>query len=137
MYGPARYFMLRQADRFRLKANTSYILSFKVKGRIGDGQAIIGWSGSKKLSDDKVIQGERGSAEVKRNEANEKVYETIKFTPTPIWSEVRKEFRVALKDKNLQDLKEMTHSLLEISFSIPPGGEAYIDEISIIERPAT
>jgi hypothetical protein len=137
MYAPARYFMLRQADRFRLKANTSYILSFKVKGRIGDGQAIIGWSGSKKLSDDKVIQGERGSAEVKRNEANQTVYETIKFNPSPIWSEVRKEFRVALKDKNLQDLKEMTHSLLEISFSIPPGGEAYIDEVSIIERPAT
>ena len=41
----------------------------------------------KKLSDDKVIQGERGSAsETKR--ANQTVYETIKFTPTPIWSEV-------------------------------------------------
>jgi len=137
MYGPARYFMLRQVNRFRLKANTSYILSFKVKGRIGDGQVIIGWTGWKKLSDDKVVQGERGSAEVKRNEAHQTVYETIKFTPTPIWSEVRKEFRVALKDKNLQDLKEMTTSLLEISFSIPPGGEAYIDEVSIIERPAT
>jgi hypothetical protein len=137
MYAPARYFMLRQANRFRLKANTSYILSFKVKGRIGDAQAIIGWTGFKKLSDDKVVQGERGSAEVKRNETNERVYETIKFTPTPIWSEVRKEFRVALKDKNLQDLKEMTSSVLEISFSIPPGGEAYIDEVSIIERPAT
>ena len=137
MYGPARYFMVRQSDRFRLKANTSYILSFKVKGRIGDGQVIIGWNGSRKLSDDKVIQGERGSAEVKKNEAIETVFETIKFTPTPIWSEVRKEFRVALKDKNLQDLKEMTHAILEISFSIPPGGEAYIDEVSIIERPAT
>jgi hypothetical protein len=136
-YGPSRYFMLRQSDRFRLKANTSYILSFKVKGRIGDGQVIIGWNGSKKLSDDKVIQGDRGSAEVKRNEASQTVYETIKFTPTPIWSEVRKEFRVALKDKDLQELKEMTHSLLEISFSIPPGGEAYIDEVSIIEKPTT
>ena len=74
---------------------------------------------------------------MKRNEANQTVYETIKFNPSPIWSEVRKEFRVALKDKNLQDLKEMTHSLLEISFSIPLGGEAYIDEVKIIERPAT
>jgi FG-GAP-like repeat/FG-GAP repeat len=136
-YGPARYFMLRQSNRFRFKANTSYIFSFKVKGRIGDGQVIIGWTGFKKLSDDKVVQGERGSAELKKNEASQTVYETIKFTPTPIWSEVRKEFRVALKDKNLRDLKEMTTSLLEISFSIPPGGEAYIDEVSIIERPAT
>jgi hypothetical protein len=137
MYGPARYFMLRQWDRFKLKNNTSYILSFKVKGRINDGQVFIGWSGIKKLSDAKVIQGERGSAEVQKNEAEEKVFETIKFTPTPIWSEVRKEFRVALKDKNLQDLKEMTHALLEITLSLPPGGEAYIDDVSIIERPST
>ena len=47
---------------------------------------------------------------------------------------MRKEFRVALKDKQLQDLKQMTHSLLEISFSIPPGGEAYFDDVKIVER---
>ena len=46
-YGPARYFMLRQWDKFRLKANTSYVLTFKVKGRIGDGQAFIAWQASK------------------------------------------------------------------------------------------
>jgi len=134
-YGPARYFMLRQWDRFRLKANTSYILTFKVKGRISDGQAFVGWSGFKKLSDEKVVQGERGSAEVQKNEAKEEAFESIRFSPGPIWTEVRKEFRVTLKDKHLQDLKEMTHALLEISFSIPPGGEAYIDDVKIVERP--
>ena len=99
-YAPARYFMLRQSDRFRLKANTSYVLTFKVKGRINDAQAFVAWSGFKKLTDEKVVQGERGSAEVKKNEVEEKVDENIKFNPGPIWSEVRKEFRVALKDKN-------------------------------------
>jgi hypothetical protein len=133
-YAPARYFMLRQWDQFRLKANTSYVLTFKVKGRIGDGQAIVAWGGFKKLSDEKVVQGERGSADVKKNEAEEKVYETIRFSTGPTWTEVRKEFRVALKDKQLQDLKQMTHSLLEISFSIPPGGEAYFDDVKIVER---
>ncbi len=133
-YAPARYFMLRQSDRFRLKANTSYVLTFKVKGRINDAQAFVAWSGFKKLTDEKVVQGERGSAEVKKNEVEEKVDENIKFNPSPIWSEVRKEFRVALKDKNLQDLKEMTHSLLEISFSVPPGGEAYFDDVKIVEQ---
>ena len=136
-YGPARYFMLRQWDRFRLKANTSYILTFKIKGRISDGQAFVGWSGFKKLSDEKVVQGERGSAEVQKNEVEERVFESVRFSPGPIWTEVRKEFRVALKDKNLQDLTEMTHALLEISFSIPPGGEAYIDDVKIVERPST
>jgi hypothetical protein len=134
-YAPARYFMLRQWDRFRLKANTSYVLTFKVKGHITDGQTFIAWSGFRKLSDEKVVQGERGSAEVTKNEVEEKVYETIRFSPGPIWTEVRKEFRVALKDKNLQDLKEMTHALLEISFSIPPGGEAYFDDVKIVEKP--
>ena len=47
---------------------------------------------------------------------------------------MRKEFRVSLKDKQLQDLKEMSHALLEISFSIPPGGEAYFDDIKIVEQ---
>ena len=37
--------MLRQWDRFRLKANTSYVLTFKVKGHITDGQAFIAWGG--------------------------------------------------------------------------------------------
>ncbi|HEY5812944.1 MAG TPA: VCBS repeat-containing protein [Terrimicrobiaceae bacterium] len=135
-YAPARYFMLRQSDQFRLKQKTSYVLTFKVKGRTNDGQVVIGWEGFKKLSDEKVVQGERGSAEVKKNEANEKTFETVRFSTTPIWTEVRKEFRVELKDKNLQDLREMTHALLEISFSIPPGGEAYIDDVKIVERPA-
>ena len=71
---------------------------------------------------------------MKKNEVAEKVHETIKFSPGPIWTEVRKEFRVALKDKQLQDLKEMTHALLEISFSIPPGGEAYFDDVKIVEQ---
>ena len=134
-YEPARYFMLRQWDRFRFKANTNYVLTFKVKGRISDAQAFVGWSGYKKLSDEKVVQGERGSAEVKKNEVEERVHAAIKFFPGPIWSEVRKEFRVALKDKQLQDLKEMNHALLEISFSIPPGGEAYFDDVKIVEQP--
>ena len=108
--------------------------SHKVKGRIGDGQAFVAWGGFKKLSDEKVVHGERGSADVTKNEVEERVYETIKFSPGPIWTEVRKEFRVALKDKHLQDLKQMTHSLLEISFSIPPGGEAYFDDVKIVER---
>jgi hypothetical protein len=133
-YAPARYFMLRQFDRFRLKLNTGYVLSFRVKGRIADARAVVAWSGFKKLSDEKVVQGERGSAEIKRNEVEEKASEEIKFSPGPIWNEVRKEFRVTLKDKQLQDLKDTTHALLEISFSIPSGGEAYFDDVKIVER---
>ena len=134
-YAPARYFMLRQSGRFRFQQDTSYILTFKVKGRISDGQAFVAWRGFKKLSDEKIVQGERGSADVKKNEAEEKAFESVRFSAGPTWNEVRKEFRVSLKDKNLQDLKVMTDSSLEISFSIPPGGEVYFDDIKIVERP--
>jgi FG-GAP-like repeat len=134
-YAPARYFMLRQMNRFRLKANTRYVLTFKVKGRMNEARALIAWGAYKKLSDDKVVQGERGSADVKKNEAEERIFENIQFSPGPIWSEVRKEFRVALKNKNLQDLKEMTDTLLEISFSLPADGVAYFDDVKIVEQP--
>jgi hypothetical protein len=134
-YAPARYFMLRQSGRFRFQQDTSYILTFKVKGRISDGQAFVAWRGFKKLSDEKIVQGERGSADVKKNEAEEKAHEGVRFSAGPTWNEVRKEFRVSLKDKNLQDLKTMTNSSLEISFSLPPGGEVYFDDIKIVERP--
>ena len=127
--------MLRQSGRFRFQQDTSYILTFKVKGRISDSQAIVSWRGFKKLSDEKIVHGERGSADVKKNEAEEKAFESVRFSAGPTWNEVRKEFRVSLKDKNLQDLKVMTDSSLEISFSIPPGGEVYFDDIKIVERP--
>jgi hypothetical protein len=122
-------------NRFRLKANTRYVLTFKVKGRMNEARALIAWGAYKKLSDDKVVQGERGSADVKKNEAEERIFENIQFSPGPIWSEVRKEFRVALKNKNLQDLKEMTDTLLEISFSLPADGVAYFDDVKIVEQP--
>ena len=131
-YAPARYFMLRQSERFRFKQDTSYILTFKVKGRIFDGQAFVTWKGEKKL--EKVIHGERGSADVKKAEPEER-HESVKFSAGPTWNEVRKEFRVSLKDIYLQDLGVMNQSSLEITFSIPADGEVYFDDIKIVERP--
>lgn len=134
---PARYFMLRQLGRFRLKVGGNYTLSFKVKGRLADGLAFIGWSGTKKLSEERITQGDRGSQEVQRNEVNEEAFETIRFSAGTGWTEVKKDFKVTFKEKELQTLKEATTSLLQISFSVPPGagGEAYFDDVKIIERP--
>lgn len=132
---PARFFMLRQLGRFRLKMNANYTLSFKVKGKFGDGLAFIGWTGFKKLSEERVTQGDRGSAEVKKNEVEENNFEVIRFSAGAGWTEVKKDFKVTLKDKELQTLKEATTSLLQISFSLPPGGEAYFDDVKIVERP--
>jgi hypothetical protein len=131
---PARYFNMRQSGRFRLKLNANYTLSFKVKGKFSDGQAFIGWSGFKKLSEARVTVGERDSATVQRNEVRDDKYETIKFSGGAAWVEVKKDFKVTLSHKELQDLKETTTTLLDISFTVPPDGVAYFDDFKLVER---
>lgn len=136
--GPARYFMLRQLGRFRLKVGSTYTFSFKVKGgRVADAQAIIGYTGNKKLSEAKVTEGERGSATVRKNEAREENFETFGFSPGVQWSEFKKDIRVSFKDANLKDLKETNTTLLQISFSLPPGGgDVYFDDVKVVEKVA-
>lgn len=132
--GPARFFAMRQVGRFRLKTNVNYTLTFKVKGRVSDGIVIIGWTGTKKLSESKVTQGDRGSAQVKKNEAHQEGHEMIRFSAGPQWAEVKKDFKVSFSDKDLKDLTEATTSLLDVSFSLPQGGEVYFDDFKIVER---
>ncbi len=132
---PARFFMLRQIRGLRFKVNATYTLSFKVKGRASDATAFVGWSGRKKLGSDKVTQGERGSATVQRNYEGERQFETVKFSPGPQWAEVKKDFKVVFEEKDLQDLTEVNSSFLQVSFSIPLGGEVYFDDFKIVERP--
>jgi hypothetical protein len=132
---PARFFVLRQLGRFRLKTETSYTMTFKTKGRLSDGIAIIGWTGYKKLSDDKVTKSDRESVTVQKNEAREDGFELVRFSAGPSWAEVTKGFRVSFRNKDLKELKEATTSLLDITFSLPAGGEAYFDDVKIVERP--
>jgi hypothetical protein len=121
--------------RFRLKLNGNYTLTFKVKGKFSDGQAFIGWTGHKKLSEARVTQLDRGAAEVRENKVEEQNGETMKFSGGSAWVEVRKDFKVTLKHRDLQDLKETTGSLLDISFSVPTDGAAYFDDFKLVERP--
>lgn len=132
---PARYFNLRQLGRFRLKLNGNYTVSFKVKGKFGDGQAFIGWTGYKKLGNAKETVGDRGSVSRQENEVRDENFETIKFSGGPAWVEVRKDFKVTLRHKDLQDLKETTTTLLDLSFTVPQDGVAYFDDVKIVERP--
>lgn len=131
---PARYFMLRQLGRFRLKVGASYTLTFKVKGRVSDGQAIIGWTGTRKLGEDRITRDDRNAATVRRNEVNGEQFEAIKFSAGPQWAEVKKDFKVSFKESELKELKEATTALLELSFSLPPGGEVYFDDVKIVEK---
>ncbi len=132
---PARYFMIRQLNRFKFKQNGSYTFSFKAKGRFENGVAMVGWQGKKALSDAVVVQGERGSAQVKRNEVSEDGFEVIRFSGGATWMEQHKDFKVSFRNKDLQELKEATSTVVQFSFSLPTGAEGFLDDVKIIERP--
>ncbi len=69
---PARYFVLRQFNKFKLKLNTAYTVSFRVRGgRVIDGRVLVGWVGFHRLSPDEIKQSERGAVKVKSNEVRE------------------------------------------------------------------
>lgn len=112
--------MLRQLGRFRLKMNTNYTISFKVKGKFGDGLAFIGWTGFKKLSEGSVSLRVNGAAEVRRNEVEENNFEVIRFSSGAGWTEVKKDFKVTLKGKGIADLKGSHH--LAVADQLQPAG---------------
>lgn len=132
---PANFFSMRQLGRFRLKTNTKYRLSFKVKGDLRDGRAVIGWTGYKKLSAERVEQGDRGSVVRRSNEAREEGFEEISVSAAPQWSEKTKDFMVKFRDKDLKDLTVATTAVLEITFTVPPGKMVYFDDFQIVEVP--
>jgi len=133
---PANYFQMVQTGRAPLKIKQTYVFSMKVKGSKVDTAGVnISYSGLKKLSEDKIERGDRGSATIKKNEATEEINELIKFNAGPQWSEVKQEFTVKFDNKDLADLKQVTNWATTLSFSLSPGsGVLYIDDVKIIEK---
>lgn len=141
--GPPNLFILQQTGRLRFEPGKTYELSFRVKGAGATNCfARIVYRGYKRLGEDRVIRGERGSATVQRAEASEINSEDIRFSPSPNWAEVKKEFRVSFKDKNLADIKTTTSAAIQFFCEINPprgpqdgGGEVYIDDVRITPKP--
>jgi hypothetical protein len=131
---PARYFMLRQDGRARFKVGASYTFSMKVRGRCSEGQVGIAYSGRKQIGEERVTRGERDSVTVQRDEEKDKNQEVFAFSAGPAWTEIKKDFRVTFSNRELSDLKETTSSAVQISFTLPPDAELFIDDVKIIEK---
>ncbi len=130
----ARTFLLRQFGRFVLKNNTSYTLSFKVKGRFSDGLAIVGWQARVAQGEAKVIRTDRGNVASKQALDQENGSAVLKFSGGGTWTEVKTDFKVGFKLPNFADIAAATTSYLQITMSMPQGGEAYIDDVKIVEK---
>ena len=133
---PANAFNIFQTGRSPLKVGVPYILSMKVKGdKVNNAMVGIAYRGYKKLSEDRIERGERGSASVRRNEVWQDKQESIAFNPGSQWTEVKKEFTVKFEDKNLLDLTLVPAWTLSMVFTLNPGaGTLYIDDVKISEK---
>jgi hypothetical protein len=133
---PASYFQMVQSGRNPLKTRQTYVFSMKVKGVKTTASSVkIEYGGSKQLSESRIERGERGSATVTRNEANQQKSEIIPFNAGPQWSEVKKEFTVKFDNKDLADLTQVGGWSTTIAFLLNPGaGVLYIDDMKIIEK---
>ena len=136
--GPANFFSMTQEGRSPLNTGKTYVFSMKVKGnKVNDASALIYYRGNKKLSEEKIERGDRGSAKETRNEAQQAKVESVPFSPGSQWSEVRKEFTVKFENKDLTDLAQVTAWSTAIIFFPSPGkdgGVLYIDDVKIIEK---
>ncbi|MCX6969007.1 MAG: VCBS repeat-containing protein [Verrucomicrobia bacterium] len=135
---PANFFTAVQSGRSPLKTGTTYIFSMKVKGsKVNNAAVGIQYRGFKKLSEAKIERGDRNSATVKKNDAEQRKLELIPFTAGTSWAEVRKEITVKFDNKDLADLKQVTDWSTTIAFMLSPGsqgGVLYIDDVKIIEK---
>lgn len=135
---PANFFTAVQSGRSPLKTGTTYIFSMKVKGNKVNNAAVgIQYRGFKKLSEARVERGDRGSANVKKNEVEQIKFELIPFTAGTSWAEVRKEFTVKFDDKDLLDLAQVTTWATTLAFTLGPGSEGgtlYVDDVKIIQK---
>ncbi|MEI6493513.1 MAG: VCBS repeat-containing protein [Verrucomicrobiota bacterium] len=135
---PANLFSTTQTGRSPLKTGKTYVFTMKVKGsKVNSADVEIVYTGYKKLSEEKIERGDRGSASVKKNEARQEKRELIPFSAGPAWAEVRKEFTVKFENKDLADLPQVTDWATTIAFLLAPGkdgGVLYIDDVKIVEK---
>jgi hypothetical protein len=97
------------------------------------------YAGSKTTGTGELTRGDRG--EVKRNisTVSEHKNESVSFTGTPNWVEVKKEFTVEFDNKGLEDVLETVVNrdslFLRFVFQLTPGsGIAQFDDIKLMEK---
>ena len=141
---PANLFRLQypdnpgQINKFALKTKTPYTFSLRMKGNgVSDATITFNYHVRKYLSESKQIHGDRGTVVLQENYREEWQHEIIKFTPGATWGEVKKQFSLKFKDKDLDDVKQVEpgHWFLTISFDLAPAvGTLYLDDISLMEK---
>jgi len=133
IYAPSNFGRVSQQIRTPLVPNKPYTLTFKVRGnRVSNGQLAIYARGSKRFGEDRQVVGERGRVAVQRNVVTEDFRDTVSFSPSGSWTEVKKTFTVKFKEKELSDLEKTDEATINFFFQLQPGdGVLYIKDVKI------
>lgn len=133
---PARAFRLRQAGRFRFNNGATYTFSMKSRGRASDAVVVIRYVGEREVAPERIQRGDRDAVVRQRQVTREEKTETIRFSPGSSWTTTSRDFRVSFsnRDLNPNDLKQTNTAEISITFTLPPGAELFLDDISIIEK---
>ncbi|MEO7933457.1 MAG: VCBS repeat-containing protein [Chthoniobacterales bacterium] len=132
---PGNVFLLRK-DLPNLKVGTAYTLSFKSKGVSASAvKWSVGWRGYKKLAEEKVEAGERGSANVKKFEAIEDKDTGAAVNVGSAWTASTKTFTIEkFANKDLADLTTAS-ALIEFRGTLTPNvGAFYLDDVQLVEK---
>lgn len=130
---PSNVAMVRQILRTPLVPGRQYTLSFKVRGnRVTNGQAVINANGTRRLGEDRVVTGERGRAAVQQNVVREDFRDSVGFSPGGSWTEVRRNFTVRFRERDLSGLERTDNAAIDFIFQLSPGdGELYIKDVKL------
>lgn len=120
----------------KLKQGGEYSLSFKIKGNgVTNATWSVAWMGQKKVADEKVERtGDRGY-KVTRFEAREEGNATASLAVSDVWAAISRSLRVEkFKNKDLQDLTELS-AVLEFRATLTPNtGNLYLDDVQLMEK---
>lgn len=119
----------------KLRQDGNYLLTFKVKGTgVSKMSWAVAWMGHKQLAEDKVERQERG-VKVTSFDAREEGNATGPVTPGAAWVDISRPLKVEkFKNKDLQDLTDLS-GVVEFRATLAPNtGSLYLDDVQLIEK---
>lgn len=133
---PSDQFVLRQ-ELGDLPVNTTYTFSFKVRGKmIQEGVATVAILGAAENIAKKFQKNERGAVKALKDETNEQILQSEKFTSSDAWKTVEKTFTLNFKERALKQLTASTLAVVEFKFTLPQyQGHCDIADVQLVGKP--
>lgn len=129
---PANRIVMRQ--EISLLIGTTYNLSMQLKGsKVLNGKAYVSWTASKQMGEAREIRGERGAVRRVVDRISDKGETFIDLRPSTSWSNASRKFKVEFpKEKELNNEKTATGTLIIIFELGKPDGTLYLDDVSLV-----